>query len=44
MEWRGSCPKAGLCALPGAGLSLGALLGDISRQLISNSQALFGAA
>lgn len=33
----GSCFKAGLGALPGVGLSPGAALGDISRQLVSNS-------
>lgn len=38
----GSCPRAGLGALPGVGLSPGAVLGNVSRQFIRNSsQALF---
>lgn len=40
--WGISCPKAGLGALPGVGFSVGAVLRNISRQFVSNSQALFG--
>lgn len=37
MVYRESFPKAGLGALPGVGLSLGAVFVDIARQFISNS-------
>ena len=37
MVWRGSCSKAGLGVLPGVSLSLGAVLGDMSMQFVSDT-------